>query len=229
MTSGEVETGVGRSFRARRLLTALAVLFQVGVATWVVVGTRDSWRAWTFFAYYAGLIVLIPTLFGYLSDGALSPLRRAGLALGLSMHPLTFYYGLYKSLWWWDIVAHFVSASLLAAGGYAVAVALRDYTPIRAFDGPRIHVWVFLLMVVGGVAWEVYELIEAYLTVYGPEDTIKDLVVNLIAWAVVARFHEPILGNVPRGLGRWFRGEGYDHADRPPKLAGDSEASRRNG
>lgn len=104
--------------------------------------------------------------------------------------------GLYERVWWWDHLTHTLSGALVAAIGYAVthAIAVRDenmYLP-PAF----LWVFVFLLTVAIGVGWELLEMggrelahvvgVEPLLIVYGVEDTMLDLVFNIVGASVVA-------------------------------------------
>lgn len=85
------------------------------------------------------------------------------------------------------VVLHALSASLVAAAGYVVLKSrslVNPYLPTLALVG------------VAGVSWEVYELYVRQLTVYGPEDTVKDLVFDVIGWLLVALVAERYLSGV---------------------------------
>lgn len=104
--------------------------------------------------------------------------------------------GPYEETWWWDHVTHTLSATLL--GGLVHVVSRRrDRTPARD---------VLASVVGGGLLWEAMEYavhsasdrlgIEPMLVYYGPYDTVKDLLFNLVGAGVVIAFGDRYLRNL---------------------------------
>lgn len=102
----------------------------------------------------------------------------------------------YTSLWWWDHVTHSLSASVVAAAGYATVRAVDIHSEDVAIP-PRLFPLVILIFVLAfGVLWELLEFAIAVaadeigtatvLTQYGAEDTLKDLTFNSIGGLIVA-------------------------------------------
>lgn len=114
-----------------------------------------------------------------------TPRQVTVVSLAIAVHPFGGVLGFYESLWWWDDVAHLVSSALLSAVAYL---------PARIYhsEGPRTTpAWMPVAFAVttallAGVTWEVVELFVPSLIVYGPVDTLTDLVFDALgALAVV--------------------------------------------
>lgn len=118
----------------------------------------------------------------------------------------------YQSVWWWDHLTHALSASVVAAAGYATIRAIDIH--LEEIKLPPNFMFVFILMFViaFGVFWEVIEFTlgevsrllggEAILTQYGIEDTMLDLVFDTIGALVVAIWGTARLNGVVRALVR---------------------------
>lgn len=195
MRSGEVSVG--------QFVRAVSHAYQVALVAWLLALATTATRPWTFYVYYAVLAATIPPGLYLLSGGRLTAPRRLYVCLGLAFHPISFHYGLYEAFVWWDVLAHFVSATLLAAGVYAACFAIREATDHHWVADRWPHVWAFLFVALGGVTWEFYEtFVDASLTVYGPGDTLKDVFVDLGGWAAVATLHPVLVGDLPAGIVR---------------------------
>jgi len=119
--------------------------------------------------------------------------------------------GLYESTWWWDHLAHTVSAALIAALAYASLIVLVRYSNTSGLPVDSIAGLTILFVFVVGVFWELVELIareigERYgiqpvLVHYGWRDTALDLVFNLLGSlfvvAVDLRVFVPIAQQYP--------------------------------
>jgi hypothetical protein len=102
----------------------------------------------------------------------------------------------YQSLWWYDHLTHGLSASVVAAVGYAAARALDVYSEDVSFPPAFMAVFIFLFVLAFGVFWEVIEFTVSslsallgsgsILTQYGLEDTMLDLIFDTIGAAIVA-------------------------------------------
>ncbi len=103
---------------------------------------------------------------------------------------------LYSQVWWWDHVTHALSASLVAAAGYATVRALDEHADGVHLPPRFVSAFILLFVLAFGVLWEVLEFVialsadavggDAVLTQYGLEDTMLDLVFNTIGALVVA-------------------------------------------
>jgi uncharacterized membrane protein YjdF len=104
--------------------------------------------------------------------------------------------GLYTAFGWYDSVAHALSASLVAGGGYAVARGVERHSRSVDFDRRFRAVFVVLFVLAVGVGWEILEFAsgglaavvggEALLAQYGTADIVNDLVFNTVGAVVVA-------------------------------------------
>ncbi|WP_336343585.1 hypothetical protein [Halalkalicoccus ordinarius] len=103
---------------------------------------------------------------------------------------------LYRSVWWWDHLTHGLSASVVAAVGYATARALDLHTDEIHLPPRFMFVFILLFVLAFGVLWEVLEFaiagigpllgLGSVLTQYGLEDTMLDLVFNVFGAVIVA-------------------------------------------
>lgn len=120
--------------------------------------------------------------------------------------------GLYDTLWWWDHLAHTVSAALLTALVYAgVLVAFRtgESAPTSAVAVVGTTIGLLLLF---AVLWELIEMLARYvaerydvgpfLVIYGPYDWAFDLAYNLVGaglvFALDLRVFVPVFEPFPR-------------------------------
>jgi uncharacterized membrane protein YjdF len=104
--------------------------------------------------------------------------------------------GPYGNVWWWDHLTHMVSSSLVAGAGYATVRALQEHVEGISLPGRYMFVFILMFVMAFGVAWEVLEFAIALiadvmgtgtvLTQYGLDDTMKDLIFDLIGGSVVA-------------------------------------------
>jgi hypothetical protein len=102
----------------------------------------------------------------------------------------------YASVWWWDHMTHALSSSVVAAAGYATVRAVDQHTTAIYLPGRFMFVFILLFVVAFGVFWEVIEFgisrvaalagTGSVLTQYGLDDTLLDLVFDIIGGLVVA-------------------------------------------
>jgi len=159
-----------------------------------------------------GVTQLVPILerdVGIPMDPALTLWITAAVflhALGTVGIPGTELDSFYKQVWWWDHMTHALSASVVAAAGYATARAV-DLHSEDVYLPPRfMFVFILLLTVAFGVLWEVIEFAIAeaaaltggapVLTQYGLDDTLLDLVFDTIGAVVVATWGTAYLSDV---------------------------------
>lgn len=111
--------------------------------------------------------------------------------------------GPYKAYWWYDHMTHTLSASVVAGAGYAFFRALDVHTEELYFPDRVFFAFILIFVMAFGVVWELLEFgisgaaemlgSETVLTQYGVDDTMKDLVFDLVGGVVVAVFGEAYL------------------------------------
>ena len=116
----------------------------------------------------------------------------------------------YDSTWWYDHVTHALSASIVAAAGYAGARAIDEHREDIYLPPRSMFVFVLSFVLAAGVFWEIIEFAvgalssivgaESALTQYGLEDTMLDLVFNTIGAIVVAIWGTAYLSGVVDAL-----------------------------
>jgi hypothetical protein len=101
----------------------------------------------------------------------------------------------YRSIWWWDHLTHSLSASVVAAVGYATVRAIDRHSDAVSLPPRFVFVFILSFVVAFGVLWEVLEFAlgglgsvtgGSILTQYGLGDTMVDLLFNLAGGVVVA-------------------------------------------
>lgn len=112
----------------------------------------------------------------------------------------------YQSFWWWDHLTHALSASIVAAVGYAGARAIDEHRADIYFPPRFMFVFILLFVLAAGVFWEVIEFAvsriasvigtEAALTQYGFEDTMLDLIFNTIGAVIAATWGTAYLTDI---------------------------------
>ncbi|WP_049899049.1 hypothetical protein [Halococcus agarilyticus] len=130
--------------------------------------------------------------------------------VGFPWSPLT----PYQSVWWYDHLTHGLSASVVAAVGYAAVRALDVHSAEVSYPPEFTVVFVFLFVLAFGVLWEVIEFAVAglaaaigsgnVLTQYGLEDTMLDLIFDTVGAAVVAIWGGARLSGVVTALAERF-------------------------
>jgi len=159
-----------------------------------------------------GVTQLVPVLerdVGIPMDPALTLWITAAVflhALGTVGIPGTELESFYRQVWWWDHMTHALSASVVAAAGYATARAIDLHSEEVSLPPRFMFVFILLLTVAFGVFWEVIEFAIAeaaavmggapVLTQYGLDDTLLDLVFDTIGAVVVATWGTAYLGDV---------------------------------
>ena len=116
----------------------------------------------------------------------------------------------YVDIWWWDHLTHALSASLVAAVGYATTRAVDIHSDGVAFPPRFQFVFILLFVLAFGVFWEVIEFgiglaasltgTPGVLTQYGLEDSMLDLVFDTVGAVVVATYGSEQLSEVVDAL-----------------------------
>lgn len=102
----------------------------------------------------------------------------------------------YTTIGWWDHLTHSLSASVVAAAGYATVRAVDIHSDDVSIPSSFVGVVLLIFVLAFGVLWELLEFgiavaadeigTATVLTQYGIEDTLKDVTFNLIGGVIVA-------------------------------------------
>lgn len=122
--------------------------------------------------------------------------------------------GPYDTVWWWDNVAHTLSASVVAAIGYTVVQVINTHTEGVFVPDRLLSVFTLLFVVAAGVFWEVIEFAAGELTAvlgtgailiqYGLGDTMVDLVFDIIGGVLIALWGSVYLRGTIEDLRSWL-------------------------
>jgi hypothetical protein len=129
-------------------------------------------------------------------------------------------FSFYQTVWWWDHLTHTLSSSVVAAAGYTTVRAIDEHSEEVYLPWQFTFVFVLLFVVAFGVLWEVIEFAVggvgalfgggSILTQYGLEDTLLDLVFDIVGGVVVALWGTAYLGDVVGALTRRLDGRTPD-------------------
>lgn len=112
----------------------------------------------------------------------------------------------YQSVWWWDHLTHSLSASVVAAVGYSTARIVDSHSGVIEIPPRFMFVYIVLFVLAFGVLWEVLEFAvsrlafliggKPVLVQYGIEDTLLDLVFDVVGGVAVATRGTELLDDV---------------------------------
>jgi hypothetical protein len=183
--------------RAARYGAAASRLLQVAIAVMLVVGLVTRNVGVVVNATVALGVTCLPALLARDYALHLSPKLTLWITLAVFLHTLGMFGG-YTHVWWWDHLTHTLSASVVAAVGYAAARALDAHSDGIRFTERFLVVFTLLFTIALGVFWEVLEFamrelatlldLEPVLVQYGLEDTIVDLLFDIVGALLVALF-----------------------------------------
>jgi len=150
----------------------------------------------------AGLALWITSAVFLHALGTLGPYQSGMTAMGVA----------------WDNMTHTLSSSLVAAIGYATTRAIDEHSEDIYFPPRFTFVFILMFVVAFGVIWEVIEFgvagaasilgSDAVLTQYGLQDTMKDLVFDIVGGVLVALWGTAYLSDVVGALTDRLDGSG---------------------
>ena len=118
--------------------------------------------------------------------------------------------GPYRSIAWYDEVAHALSASVVALSGYALVQAVDIHYSSVELPTDFVRVFTVVVVIAFGGVWELFELLigtlaaavnmQPPLIVFGLEDAVLDLVFNTIGGVIVAVVAPGYLSKLPATL-----------------------------
>ncbi|WP_226480998.1 hypothetical protein [Natrinema amylolyticum] len=172
---------------SRLMQAALAVLLLYGIVT------RDLTTVSN--AAIALAITFLPALLERDAKLPLEPGLVFWLTAAVFLHVLGSA-GLYALIGPWDSLTHTVSASIVAAAGYAVVRAIDLHTDEIYVPPAMLFAFILVFVLAFGVVWELMEFaidwsaqrlgLDAVLAQHGLNDTIVDLVYDVVGAVVAA-------------------------------------------
>ncbi|AGB33186.1 hypothetical protein C488_16502 [Natrinema pellirubrum DSM 15624] len=172
---------------SRGMQAALAILLVYGVVS------RDLTTVSN--AAIALAITFLPALLERDAKLPLEPGLVFWLTAAVFLHVLGSA-GMYALVGQWDSMTHTVSASIVAAGGYAVVRAIDLHTDEIYVPPAMLFTFILVFVLAFGVVWELMEFgidwsaqrlgLEAVLAQHGLSDTIVDLVYDTVGAVVAA-------------------------------------------
>ena len=140
-------------------------------------------------------VTLVPAYLRRDRGFPLSPQMTLWITVAVVLHSAG-YLGPYRTVGWYDQLTHGFSATVVAAGGYALVRAFVDHSD--HLDLPRrfVAVYVVIFVLAFGVFWEVLEHaaelaastlgMRSALVQYGLDDIVLDITFNTVGAVVVA-------------------------------------------
>ncbi|QSG08383.1 putative membrane protein [Halapricum desulfuricans] len=120
----------------------------------------------------------------------------------------------YSAIPWWDHATHALSASVVAAAGYATVRAIDEHSEKVHLPSKFVAAIILLFVLAFGVLWELLEFAlgiaadqlgtSSVLTQYGVYDTLWDLVYNSIGAVLVALWGGLYLSDLSDAIGERF-------------------------
>lgn len=182
---------------------------QLVIALVLLVGLWERSIAVVVNAVLALAITFLPALLRRDWDVHLDTGLTLWVTLAVLLHTLGML-GFYATVFWWDHVTHTLSATIVAGVGYAAARAVDEYTDAIYLPPRFLFVYILLFTMAFGVLWEVLEFsvryvtdflgVEAVLIQFSVEDTIVDLMFDLVGAVLVALFGTPRLQSLVASL-----------------------------
>lgn len=150
-------------------------------------------------------VTLLPAAFERDYGVPLDPWLTFWITLAVLLHTVGML-GPYDTVWWWDHLTHGLSASVVAAVGYAATRAVDDHWDEIYLPPDFMFVYVLLFTLAAGVLWEVLEFVahqlaiafgyEAVLIQYSLTDTVIDLIFDVAGAILVALVGTPHLAGL---------------------------------
>ena len=154
-------------------------------------------------------VTFLPALLRRDFSVPMDPMLTLGVALAVVFHAVGTL-GPYTAWGWYDQVAHFISAAVVAAVGYATAQAVVLHADEAEVPRPYMFVFIVIFVLAFGVFWEIAEFaiegiseilgLGAPLTQYGIDDIVLDLMADAVGGLVVAIWGATHLSDFARSL-----------------------------
>ena len=203
---------LGISDGRQKLVTRI---MQAGLFTLLIVGIllRDLSTAVN---ATAGLVI---TFVPYLITRKLNIPYDTGLALWITLAVFLHSIGtfaFYDNVARWDNITHVLSASVVAAAGYTLIRAIDIYVDEIYIPPKVLFVFILLFVLATGVLWEIIEFLsdelttgfgyDAILAQHGINDTMMDLLFDLLGAVFAATWGTAYLSDISYRLAEKFEG-----------------------
>jgi uncharacterized membrane protein len=139
------------------------------------------------YPHYGVALATYPLLFRAILGVDLRVRERLVVTTALVLHPLAVLYGVYDAIWWFDLLTHFLSAVVVAAIGLTMLLAV-EHDRAWTLTPRMLSVSTVVFVLVAGVGWEIYEFYEVQFLVTGVDDTLSDLLFDLLGGLFAIRY-----------------------------------------
>ena len=136
-------------------------------------------------------VTFVPALLRRDAGISLDPGYVVWIALAVFLHAVGIL-GPYQHIPWYDSLTHGLSAAIVAGAGYAAIKAVERNSDRTTLPPPVEFAFVVVFVLAFGVFWEILEFVpsvfgtKGVLIQYGLDDTVYDLVFDLLGGLVVA-------------------------------------------
>ncbi len=162
--------------------------FQMMIALLTIYAFYQQDMRW----FYSGIISLIltasPFIFKKKTGLPFPPILSLWISIAFFFHILGGVMGYYDDIWWWDILTHAFSASILTFLAFVVLWAFQSSSELIDIPLNFIPVILVLFILSISVPWEIYEfLADNFLGTemqYGLSDTVNDMILNVLGASV---------------------------------------------
>jgi hypothetical protein len=170
-------------------------------------------------AFLALIITFVPAFMRHRHNLHLDPSLTLWITIAVFLDALGTFW-LYDNLARWDNLTHAVSSSTIAAAGYVIVRAIDIYDSEINIPPGTMFIFIPLFILSTGVMWEILEFItdelalmfgiRAFLVQHGINDTMGDMLFNLIGSIVVALWGTFYLNNLSYKIAEIFE-ERFDN------------------
>lgn len=180
-------------YKARNIVSRFMQILLVLLLAW---GFYSSSSKVVINSFAALIVSFLPAILERDYKIALSPAIEVWAVGAVFLHALGSIW-FYSNITWWDHLTHSLSASVVAALGYAT-IRIIDLYYEDEVKIPRRYMFLFILITVlaFGVIWELFEFgldvvsfytgLDMPLAQHGMEDTMKDMTFNTFGALIVA-------------------------------------------
>lgn len=162
----------------------------------------------------AFLLTFLPAYLRRERGVQLGPGITVWITAAVLLHALGAFW-LYRTVWWYDQLAHALSASVIAGTGYAVTQAINEYHREVSLPPRFMFLYILIVVMAAGVIWEILEYGIGWMstrigsveviTQYGVNDVIADLMANLVGGIVFGIWGMQRVQYVVTSIRRWLR------------------------
>ena len=173
----------------------LVRLFQVGLLAVAGYGLSIGRTSVVVNGLVGFAVTLVPALLRRDRNVSLDTGYVVWISVAVFLHAVGFF-GLYATVPWYDAVTHTLSAAVVAGVAYAVMKAIERNSDRTTLSPEMEFAFLVVFVLAFGVFWEILEFVTglvgrrlfgtAVLVQYGLDDTIHDLVFDLLGGLVVA-------------------------------------------